>query len=607
MGLIRYEEIVSNVSSPTLVLVGPGSGKTYLLADRVKRLLDRGIDKESITVLTFGVDANQSMRDKLLDPEGDFKLAYDKLPLISTMHSLGLKIVREKPHDVNLLKKGLQVQGDDSVKYLMYRDAALILGLSKDEGISALQCKQCGDCNYPSKDVKCQICDKYRDIMSKCNYIDFDDQVLFACQILENNPIILEKYQKMCEHLLVDEYQDINAAQFRLIELLSRNSRNGLFVVGDDAQSIYAFRGGHPKFILNFEKYFPFAKTANLAHSRRCHENIMKDAFRILKEYYLDWTGEPKLEYHKPCGEEPAILQFPSELAEADMVARIARKIIPQKKVLILVPKKDFFLLISQFLTKYNVPHECPIDLLPERLEIAKHYIDWLNNQNDNFVTRIVIEDLINTGITKVAGARPNKRTKETTIQKRIDEETHIANLWESVDKHHSLSSLVANYNGSSPTLSQMKEALTILNDSFKDFSGENAGEFSKQLSLISGIWIEPGKLAEDIISVVDLLGSKRSTGVGSVELKTMRKAKGLEADVVMIVGLENDIVPNPKADITEEARLFYVSMTRAEEKLFLFHSYKRPRNISYGDQLMDKKRSLFLDVIGRKSNYIQN
>ena len=129
--------------------------------------------------------------------------------------------------------------------------------------------------------------------------------------------------------------------------------------------------------------------------------------------------------------------------------------------------------------------------------KVAKHYIDWLNHQNDNFVTRIVIEDLINTGIAKVPGARPNKRTKETTIQKRIDEEVHIANLWESVDKHHSLSSLVANFNGSSPTLSKMKEALTILNDFLRISAGETAGEFSKQLSLISGIWIEPSKLAE--------------------------------------------------------------------------------------------------------------
>lgn len=604
MSLNSYEEIVSNLNSPTLVLAGPGSGKTFLLGDRVRRLLDLGVDKTAITVLAFGVDASQSMKSRLLDLEGPFKLPYEKLPLISTMHSLGLKIVLEKPHDVNLLKTNLEVQYNDPVKYLMYRDAALILGLPREVGISALQCKQCGDCNHVSKENKCEICNKYREIMSKCNYIDFDDQVLFAFQILENNPSILEKYQTQCSHLLVDEYQDINAAQFRLIELLSKRSRNGLFAVGDDAQSIYSFRGGHPKFILNFTKHFPAAEVANLTHSRRCPENIMKDAFKILKKYYSDWTGEQKLEYHKPGGEEPVILQFPSELAEAEMVAKICKKVIPKKKVLILVQKKDFFPLISQMLTNFNVPHECPIDLLPDRFEIAKHYIDWLNKPEDNFITRIVIEDLINTGAAKVSGARPTKTTKQTTIETRIKEETCIANLWKSVDKKHNLYSLISSYDGPSSAISKIKDSFATLVDSFKNFSGENAGEFSKRLSLIAGIWSDPNKLVKDILTIVELLGSKRPTGVGSVELKTMRKAKGLEADVVFIIGLEDDIVPNPKSDITEEARLFYVSMTRAKEKLFLLHSFKRPRNISYGD-LLDKKRSQFLEVLGRKSKYI--
>ncbi len=160
MSLNSYEEIVSNLDSPTLVLAGPGSGKTFLLGNRIKWLLDFGIDRTAITVLAFGVDASQNMKDKLLDPEGPFKLPYEKLPFISTMHSLGLKIVLEKPHDVNLLKTNLEVQHNDSVKYLMYRDAALILSLPREAGKSALQCKQCGDCNYESKEKKCEICNE---------------------------------------------------------------------------------------------------------------------------------------------------------------------------------------------------------------------------------------------------------------------------------------------------------------------------------------------------------------------------------------------------------------------------------------------------------------
>jgi superfamily I DNA/RNA helicase len=201
------------------------------------------------------------------------------------MHSLGFNILKDKPRDVKLRKKGLQVQYDEYVKQLMYRDAALILGYTEDDGKEARKCKQCGDCKEDPQENKCKICRKYWEIMSKCNYIDFDDQILFGCQVLENNPDILEKYQSGARHLLVDEYQDINAAQFKLIQLLSKESQNGLFVVGDDAQSIYGFRGGDPQFILNFGQDFPGAEIPSLAHSRRCQKKIMDEAIKFLEKY----------------------------------------------------------------------------------------------------------------------------------------------------------------------------------------------------------------------------------------------------------------------------------------------------------------------------------
>ncbi len=606
MALYNYEEIVTNCTSPTLVLAGPGAGKTYLVADRIKRLLDKATDKSTITVLTFGKDARQHMYKELIDPDGKFQIKPDSLPHISTMHSLGLKIVQEKPRSVKLFKTNLKVQDDDNIKRLMYRDAALILSFTEDDSKEAIECKQCGDCEEKSEEKKCKICRKYREIMSKCNYIDFDDQILFACQILENNPDILKKYQSRAEHLLVDEYQDINAAQFKLIELLSRKSRNGLFVVGDDAQNIYAFRGSDPKFILHFSEDFPGAEIPPLANSRRCHDKIMEDAFKVLERYYTDWSGRPELTYYVDSGEIPYIWQFPSESAEAEMVAKIARRFIPEKTVLILVPKKEFFPLISNALYNHNVPHECPVDLLPERIEIAKHFIEWVKNPTNSFITRLVVEDLINNdGIAKVPGAKKDRRCSLETIQKRIAVETEIAKLWELVGKRKNLFSVIKNLEKPNQTLIHIRNGLLSLMNFYNDFKRGNRGEFVKQLSVVTGIWCDPSKFAEDISTVVELLQSRRPVGPGSVELKTMRKAKGLEADIVMIVGLEDDIVPSPISDdVAEEARLFYVSMTRAKEKLYLFHSYKRPRGISFGQELMGKVRSGFLDVIGRESEW---
>ncbi|MFH0796419.1 MAG: ATP-dependent helicase [Candidatus Omnitrophota bacterium] len=605
MALNDYETIVSNLKSSTLVLAGPGAGKTYFLADRIKRLLANGTDKGIVTVLTFGKDANQHMINKLTEPSG-FNILFSELPLyISTMHKLGLEIVKEKPRDVNLLKTDLKVQENENVKRLMYRDAALILGYTEDDSREALECKQYGDCKENSEEKKCQICEEYWKIMSKCNYIDFDDQILFACRILKKNPTILKKYQSRAKHLLVDEYQDINTAQFRLIELLSRESRNGLFVVGDDAQSIYGFRGGNPKFILRFGEDFPSSETLPLAYSRRCHEKIMQDAIKVLKKYYTNWTGEQKLEYKMSSGEEPCIWQLPSELSEAEMVAKIARRFIQEKKsILILVPKREFFPLITQELSKRGIAYSCPISFLPERVKIAKLFIDWATIPSDRFKTRLVIEELINKGIAHVPGAKKGKGTTQETIKKRIIEETEIAKLWEHVDKENDLFSVIKNLKEPNKTLVKIRDGLLNLSDLFINFKKEKCGEFIKQLTVISGIWCEPSKLMEDITKITELLNSQSATGLGWVQLNTMKKAKGLEADVVIMVGLEDDIVPDPRSDPIEEARLFYVSMTRAREKLFLFHSYKRPRNISYGDSLMDKPRSKFLETIGRKSEW---
>jgi len=607
MALNNYEEIVSNIESPTLVLAGPGTGKTYLLADRIKRLLDNGTDKNTITVLTFGTDARQLMLNKLTDPNEGFNIKFIDLPYISTMHSLGFKIVQEKAHGVNLRKIDLKVQDNENVKKLMYRDASFILGFTEEDGKEALECKQFGDCRENPEVSKCQICRKYWEIMSKCNCIDFDDQILFACQILENNPDILERYQSRSKHLLVDEYQDINAAQFRLIELLSRESRNGLFVVGDDAQSIYGFRGSNPKFILNFTKDYPEAEATTLAQSHRCHEKIMEDAFKVLEKYYEEWSGKPEFEYIDEAGELPFIWQLPSEIAEAKKVAQIARSSVHDRKiVLILVPKKEFFPLITKELSKYGVAYNCTESFLPRRIEMVKRLFDWIKNPNASFLTRLVVEDLINSGIAKVPGARKDKRCTPETIKRRIVEETEIARLWESVNTRNDLFSVIKTLCNPNETLVKIRDSLLNLIKLYSDYGGDNRGESLKQLSIIIGIWMNPSQLEEDISSVVNILQPQNPTSPGLVKLRTMRKAKGLQADTVIIVGLESDIMPDPRSDKVEEARLFYVSMTRAKKDLYLFHAYRRPRNISYGKTLIDKSRSEFLNVIGRDSEFKQ-
>jgi DNA helicase-2/ATP-dependent DNA helicase PcrA len=605
----EYESIVTTLDRPVLVLAGPGAGKTFLLGDRTKRLLDAEIDKECIMLLTFGKDASQNMRNKLLDTNLGFGIPYKRLPHVSTLHSISFEIVNRKPHIVGLQKTNLQVQAIEDVKRLLFRDAALILGHSETVANAAMRYKQDGAFATKTDKSLYSICEKYWEIMSKCNCIDFDDQVNFACRILEADTSILQVYQGKCQHLLIDEYQDINAAQFKLIQLLSEQSRNGLFAVGDDAQSIYGFRGADPTYILHFGKNYAGAAIPTLAHSRRCHQRIMEDAARMLKDYYPAWTGPYNLTYHVNIGDEPYIWQVPSDKAEAEWIARIASRAIAEKKsVLVLAPKNEFFHHISFALQRYGVPHGCSVNLLPEavnvRLSTISDILKWLKNPQDNFLTRLAIESLMNHGLAKVPGADKSQRCSPQTIKKRIDVESEVAALWQNVDKKKSLFTILIAQAKPSTELETIRETLSKLIELYENNERKSHGEFAKQLSLAIGSWAESKRMTSDLSLIIEQLVAVEPMGFGSVQLMTMRKAKGLEADVVVIAGLEDDLIPNPTSDIAEEARLFYVSMTRAKEKLYLLHSFKRLRSISYGPEITGKKRSRFLDSIGRKSRY---
>jgi len=614
---INYEDIVKNMDCPILVLAGPGAGKTYLLSDRVLRLLFRKIEKDKITVATFGKDASLNMKKELLDPFGQWKLSSKDLPKITTLHSLGLEIIKNSPKTVGLRKTGLIVQHNNSIRDLIYRDAAYILGYSKDDANKATMCKMKGNCEPNTATIECNICDKYWDIMAKCDRIDFDDLILFACRILESEPDILQEYQGKAQHLLVDEYQDINSAQHKLIELLSRSSRNGLFAVGDDAQSIYRFRGASPRFILDFQKYYQDAITPPLLHSRRCHKNILRNAEKVLLSYYNNWTGPFDLEFHQEIDDKPYVWQMPSEIAEANMVAKLVKEYSSMgMSVLLLAPKKELFTEITKVLKEKDVPHVCPINLLPihteRRLTSLSSITKWVQMPQNNFVTRLTIEAILNGGESKVPGAQSARNLRPDTIERRDKVEMEVAMFWEAVNRNKDMYKVMSETVGLCEELKKVrvvmsglleKYELGILEKKEKKTRTEPA-EFLRLSSLATGSWMKPEHFVNDLDAIVNLLREKDITTDATVKLMTMRKAKGLQADVVIMIGLEDDIIPNPKSDIEEEARIFYVSMTRAKKKLYMLHAYKRPRNISYGPDLVKKKRSRFLDAVDIDSEY---
>ncbi|MFU8844833.1 MAG: UvrD-helicase domain-containing protein, partial [Bacteroidales bacterium] len=226
---------------PILLLAGPGTGKTWQLEHRVKFLLEKiEASPSEITIITFTNEAARSMRERLLKEETG--IPHDQIPEnIQTMHSLANTIVGTNTGIVGL-SEDYGVLTEKYPQTILLKDASSLCGIERENYLETYNCRIKGDCNKNPGDSKCKVCDKYVELLRKCNLLDYDDQLFLACEILRNYPEIQTYWQAQTKYLLVDEYQDINAIQCELIQLLSSGQEEGLFAVGDDDQSIYSFR-----------------------------------------------------------------------------------------------------------------------------------------------------------------------------------------------------------------------------------------------------------------------------------------------------------------------------------------------------------------------------
>jgi ATP-dependent DNA helicase Rep len=219
---------------PVLLLAGPGTVKTHQLALRIKYLvIDRVVSPDQITVITFTKEAAKNMREKLSDPKAS--LPREKHPSsIQTMHSLGHEIILSQADKIGL-KKPIPLISD-KLRKLVLEDASTLADFERSHAELAEECRGKGNCEENMQLDKCKICAEYKNILKKCCTLDYDEQIMLACQLLRDNPDIRQFWQQKIHHLLVDEYQDINQSQFELIQLIAEPQTQGLFVVGDDDQ-----------------------------------------------------------------------------------------------------------------------------------------------------------------------------------------------------------------------------------------------------------------------------------------------------------------------------------------------------------------------------------
>lgn len=564
---------------PILILSGPGTGKTHQLARRVKWLVeDKGVKPDEITIITFTGEAARNMKERLCDDTNpEIFVQVDKQPKhIRTMHSLGQLIINEEYKKVGLRKDFTLITGE--IRKILLEDAARILGFNGSD--TTEECRRKGYCKK-SDDEKCKICKEYCTLLRGLNAIDYDDQIFLACKLLNNLPNLLSKWKSYTKHLLIDEYQDINQAQYNLIRLLSQGQEHGIFVVGDDDQSIYSWRGGNPNFIRKFKTHFGNgAQIYSLDECWRCPPQILKSALTVVKKDNLLRLNKEKLHSSKKgTFNKPKVWEVPSEKYEARKICELINKVAANQDVLVLVPAHRFAIPIKRAMRKMRIGYDCKTNVADTGLNAINDLISWLKNEEDNFALRICIERIILNPLLKIPFEKLNsiKEKRNKTLSK-------ISKLWtkvinEKMDLYTCLQTELCNQKDIETILGFVRE----LKNKWEEGNGNN---FMEAVTRIIRPWTSNEKISDEIEEwVEDSLARNASNTSTLARILTMESAKGLGMDSVFIVGLNKGILPQESLgqdELLEKQRLMYVSMTRAKKELHLFYARTREGKFSF-------------------------
>jgi superfamily I DNA/RNA helicase len=585
---------------PILLLAGPGTGKTHQLAFRIKFLVEKKrISPDALAVITFTREAAENMRRRISDEEKtEVFVPHEMRPArIMTMHGLGLEIVRA--HAALLkLPEDFDVMTDSKLRSCLFQDASFLAGFGEKESADAADLRQKSE-PIATDSNAAKIILAYEEVLRACHVIDYDDQIRLACHLLSENAEVRQKYA-ILKHLLVDEYQDINADQRRLIELVSKSSRDGLFVVGDDDQSIYRFRGGNPKYIREFRSEFgDDAQVLCLAESRRCPETIIRAGIKVLEQFDRGRIPkpEPTFSQKKKGGTKITIHSVPSDDDEAEIVARLTAKALPKNRVLILVPTKLFALKIKRALRRRKISYAHSPSLEETGLLLIREVYSWTQNPDHNLALRRCIESLCEGRGVDIPSSRVRKNDQ---IDKRASCLKQIAGLWKGVKNGMTLwEALESGAESGNPFLEEIHAKLKAL----RDAANSNVGDFLKAIADAMKPWSDSGNLVEEIDAWIAELRGRAQQSEGAVRIMTLQSAKGLEAEMVFVVGLNDGIFPRAGSDedmVAEVARLFYVSMTRAISELHLFHARKRDGSVTYLKDSFSLKPSPFIKAIDK-------
>jgi DNA helicase-2/ATP-dependent DNA helicase PcrA len=620
------KEAVAHDSGPLLILAGAGSGKTRVLTYRIAYLVGvKGVKPWNIMAVTFTNKAAGEMKERVTRLLGGTGTDV----WVSTFHSWCARLLRKEAEFLGYSRNFSIYDQDDQrsvIKRCMEELNISIKNVSPDavvNRISWAKDKLIGWQDFTSQakdffeDNVSRIYQLYQKKLQEANAFDFDDLIMKVVELFENNPHILERYQQRFSHILVDEYQDTNRAQYKLVNHLASKTRN-LCVVGDEDQSIYGWRGADINNILDFENDYPDAKVIKLEQNYRSTQVILDAAGAVVRN---NFKRKGKTLYtHAQGGDRVALMFLENEYHEADALVRRIQSLVQQDDYSL----SDFVILyrtnaqsrvLEQRLRDSGIPYVIIGGLrFYERKEVKDTlaYLKVLVNPKDDLsVKRIInvpgrgigektfakIEDFCakrNISILEGANRIGEIDGISPRLRKAISDFVAILERFTVVKNEVPIDELAETIAEKSGYLDELRGQRTV--------ESENRIENVKELINATAEFKER---AEDptleafleevsLITDIDMWDKERD----AVTLMTLHAAKGLEFRVVFITGLEEGLFPLSRSledpdELEEERRLFYVGMTRAKERLFLSYAYNRRR---FADMVNLKSR--FLDEI---------
>ncbi|MDT7855272.1 3'-5' exonuclease [Rubrivirga sp. S365] len=623
------QEAARATEGPVMIIAGPGSGKTRTLTHRVAVLIAaKKAWPSQILALTFTNKAAREMRARVTDLVGDEA----KGMWMGTFHSVFSRVLRREADKIGFSRNFTIYDSDDTerlLKELMTRygiDPKRVTPRSVRSAISGAKNAQVGPDEYarlagdPFTEAAAKLYTPYNAALRQANAMDFDDLLGWPIRLFEQHPEVLKEYQRRWRYLHIDEYQDTNRTQYVLAKLLAAEHRN-ICVVGDDAQSIYAFRGADIQNILSFQKDYPEAKTIRLEQNYRSTQRIVRLADAVISgnTKQLDktlWTDNSE-------GDPVILMEALSERDEAQKVERTIRDLrsrsgIGWSDVAVLYRTNAQSRSIEEALRRGGIPYRLVGGVsFYQRKEIkdALAYLRLAVNPSDE----ASLLRVVNTPTRGIGG--------KTVDQLRAYATEHRVGLWQAVQDPggaglspraakavEGFGFLVSRFASKAQTAPADELARELIQETglLQSYRDQNTPEALARLENIHELLNavaefaggdpsgEPRTLSEflqevSLVADVDRLGDDDNR----VTLMTLHASKGLEFKVVFVTGLEEGLFPLAKAaqdptELEEERRLLYVGVTRAEEALYLSYARSRYR---YGDQ-QSSVRSRFLDEL---------